>query len=160
MRKIHDLDAKDRQILALLEADGRRPNSDIARLTGLSAPTVAERIARLRDIGVITGFTVKIDPARVGLPVAAVVEFQPRASHDFESLQQIITHPAVRTCYRVTGSSLLTLVVRVPDSNALQDMLGLFIRYGETKTSVILVVDVEDRPLFADSLPVEASNLH
>ena len=35
MRRIHDLDAKDRQILALLEADGRRSNSDIARLTGL-----------------------------------------------------------------------------------------------------------------------------
>ena len=47
MRRVHDLDAKDREILALLEADGRRSNSDIARLTSLSAPTVAERMARL-----------------------------------------------------------------------------------------------------------------
>ena len=49
MRRLHDLDAKDREILALLELDGRRANSEIARLTSLSAPTVAERIARLRD---------------------------------------------------------------------------------------------------------------
>lgn len=144
-----DLDAKDRQILALLEADGRKSTSEIARLTNLSAPTVAERIARMRDIGVIKGFTVRIDAAKVGLPVAAIVEFQPRASYDTEALNSIIRHPAVRTCYRVTGSSLLVMLVRVPSSEALQDMLNQFIRHGETRTSVILVTDVEDRPLFA-----------
>ena len=144
-----DLDAKDRQILALLEADGRKSTSEIARLTNLSAPTVAERIARMRDIGVIKGFTVRIDAAKVGLPVAAIVEFQPRASYDTEALNSIIRHPAVHTCYRVTGSSLLVMLVRVPSSEALQDMLNQFIRHGETRTSVILVTDVEDRPLFA-----------
>lgn len=153
MRRLHDLDAKDRQILALLEADGRRSNSEIARLTHLSAPTVAERIARLRDIGVIRGFTVRIDPAKVGLPVSAVVEFQPRSMQDENALNAIIHHRAVRTCYRVTGSSFLTMVVRVPSSNALQDLLTEFIHYGDTKTAVILYIDAEDRPLFADSLP-------
>ena len=148
-----DLDSKDRQILALLEADGRRPTSEIARLTHLSAPTVAERIARLRDIGVIKGFGVKIDPAKVGLPVSAIVEFQPRSSSDNDAINAIIRHPAVRTCYRVTGSCFLTMLVRVPSSAALQDVLAQFIRYGETKTSLILVTDTEDRPLFADSLP-------
>jgi Lrp/AsnC family transcriptional regulator, leucine-responsive regulatory protein len=148
-----DLDAKDRQILALLEADGRRSTSDIARLTHLSAPTVAERIARLRDIGVIKGFSVKIDPAKVGLPVSAIVEFQPRSSSDNEAINSIIKHPAVRACYRVTGSCFLTMLVRVPSGAALQDVLAQFIRYGETKTALILVTDVEDRPLFADALP-------
>jgi Lrp/AsnC family leucine-responsive transcriptional regulator len=148
-----DLDAKDRQILALLEADGRRSTSEIARLTHLSAPTVAERIARLRDIGVIKGFTVKIDAAKVGLPVSAVVEFQPRASHDKEALKTIVNHPAVRTCYRVTGSSFLIMLVRVPSSGALQYMLDQFIRHGETRTSLILFTDAEDRALFADALP-------
>lgn len=152
-RRVHDLDAKDRHILALLEVDGRRSNSDIARLTNLSAPTVAERIARLRDIGVIKGFTVKIDAAKIGLPVSAVIEFQPRSSHNEETIREIVKNPAVRTCYRVTGSSLLTLIVRVPSSNALQDLLAHLIRYGETKTSVILLTDIEERPLFADALP-------
>ncbi|HJR82337.1 MAG TPA: Lrp/AsnC family transcriptional regulator [Sphingomicrobium sp.] len=148
-----DLDSKDRQILALLEADGRKSTSEIARLTHLSAPTVAERIGRLRDIGVIRGFGVKIDASKVGLPVSAVVEFQPRVSHDEDAISAVIKHPAVRTAYRVTGSSFLVLLVRVPTSAALQDMLAEFIRHGETRTSLILVTDVEDRPLFADSLP-------
>ena len=47
MRRTGDLDAKDREILALLEADARRSVSEIGRLTGLSPPTVTERIARL-----------------------------------------------------------------------------------------------------------------
>ena len=64
MRRVHDLDAKDREILALLEADGRRSSSEIARLTSLSAPTVAERIARLRDIGVIRGLLGRHQPGQ------------------------------------------------------------------------------------------------
>ena len=153
MRRVHDVDAKDHQILALLEADGRRSNSDIAKLTGLSAPTVAERIARLRDIGVIQGFTVRIDAAKVGLPVSAVIEFQPRSNRDLAAINSVINNPAVRTCYRVTGSSLLVLIVRVSSSAALQDLLDQIMPFGETKTSVILLIDIEDRPLFADALP-------
>jgi len=153
MRRVHDVDAKDHQILALLEADGRRSNSDIAKLTGLSAPTVAERIARLRDIGVIQGFTVRIDPAKVGLPVSAVIEFQPRSNRDLAAIDSVTSNPAVRTCYRVTGSSLLVLIVRVASSAALQDLLDQIMPFGETKTSVILLVDIEDRPLFSDALP-------
>lgn len=151
MRRIHDLDAKDRQILALLETDGRRSNSEIARLTSLSAPTVAERIARLRDIGVIEGFTVRINPARVGLPISAIIEFQPRSNNDFEGIATVCSNPAVFACHRVTGPSLLILMVRLADNAALTAMLQEFTRFGDTRTAVILSTEVEHRPIFADS---------
>ena len=151
MRRVHDLDAKDREILALLESDGRRSSSEIARLTSLSAPTVAERIARLRDIGVIQGFTVKINPSKVGLPISALIEFQPRANNDAEGIAAVCRHPAVHACYRVTGPSLLVLMVRVADNAALTEMLAEFTRHGDTKTAVILSTDIDQRPIFADS---------
>ena len=150
MRRVHDLDAKDREILALLETDGRRSSSEIARLTSLSAPTVAERIARLRDIGVIQGFTVKINPAKVGLPISALIEFQPRANNDVEGIAAVCRHPAVHACYRVTGPSLLVLMVRVADNAALTEMLAEFTRHGDTKTAVILSTDIDGRPIFAE----------
>ena len=84
---------------------------------------------------------------------SAVVEFQPRSNQDQAAINAVINNPAVRTCYRVTGSSLLTLVVRVSSSAALQDLLEQIMPLGETKTSVILLIDIEDRPLFADALP-------
>ena len=150
MRRLHDLDAKDREILALLETDGRRANSEIARLTGLSAPTVAERIARLRDIGVIRGFTVDIDPARIGLPISAIVEFQPRSNDDERAVAAVNNHPAVQCCYRVTGPSLLVLIVRVADNLALTRLLAEFTHFGDTKTAVILSVESENCYYFAD----------
>jgi Lrp/AsnC family leucine-responsive transcriptional regulator len=151
MRRVHDLDAKDREILALLEVDGRRSTSEIARLTSLSAPTVAERIARLRDIGVIQGFTVRINPVKVGLAISAIIEFQPRANNDFEAITTVCQHPAVYACYRVTGPSLLVLMVRLADNAALTTMLQEFSKFGDTKTSVILSTDLEEQPIFANS---------
>jgi Lrp/AsnC family leucine-responsive transcriptional regulator len=120
MRRTHDLDAKDREILALLEEDARRSNSEIARLTSLSAPTVAERIARLRDIGVIKGFTARLDPPRVGLPVGAIIEFRPNTMSDNEAALYVRRFPQIRDCYRVTGSALLILIARVPDNEGLR----------------------------------------
>lgn len=154
MRRVHDLDTKDREILALLETDGRRSSSEIARLTQLSAPTVAERIARLRDIGVIQGFGVKISATKVGLPISAIIEFQPRANNDAEAIAAVCSHPAVHAGYRVTGPSLLVLMVRVADNAALTAMLQEFTRFGDTKTSVILSTEIDDKPLFADSTPL------
>jgi Lrp/AsnC family leucine-responsive transcriptional regulator len=157
MRRVHDLDAKDREILALLETDGRRSSSEIARLTSLSAPTVAERIARLRDIGVIEGFTVRINPAKVGLPISAIIEFQPRANNDSEAIATVCRHPAVHACYRVTGPSLLVLMVRLADNLALTTMLHEFSQFGETKTAVILSTDLADRPIFTETSPRSAA---
>lgn len=149
MRRTQDLDAKDRQILALLESDARRSNSDIARLTGLSAPTVAERIARLRDIRVIRGFTTRIDPARVGLGVGAVIEFRPHTLTDHEAVELARRFAQVRDCYRVTGDALLILIVRVPDNDGLRNLLEELYKYGETRSAVILLTEFERRPLFA-----------
>jgi len=101
-------------------------------------------------IGVIRGFTVDIDPARIGLPISAIVEFQPRSNDDERAVAAVNSNPAVQSCYRVTGPSLLMLIVRVADNAALTRLLAEFTHYGDTKTAVILSVESEDRPFFAD----------
>ena len=149
MRRTHDLDAKDRQILGLLESDARRSNSDIARITNLSAPTVAERIARLRDIGVIKGFTTRIDAAKVGLPVSAIIEFRPHTMTDMEAIDFVTRFTQIRDCYRVTGNALLVLHVRVADNDGLKALLADLYKQGETRTSVVLHTEVDRRPIFS-----------
>ena len=158
MRKEYELDRYDKEILALLEEDARRTNSDIARLVGLSPATVGERIARLRDVGVIQRFSIKIDPARLGYSVAAIVEFEPNSRYDDNSVRAVAEHPAVRSCYKVTGKALLILLVRVRDSTELNSALLEFNRFGQTHTSVILSSELEDRPWFTDDWgnPMEA----
>ncbi len=151
MRRAHDLDAKDREILALLELDSRRPNSEVARLTGLSAPTVAERIARLRDIGVIRGFGVRIDSARIGLPVTAIVEFRPYSQDPEQAVRMVSSYPWVRDCFRVTGQAFLMFSARVPNHEVLNTMLDALSHHGETRTSIVLQTEFRDRPYFAET---------
>jgi Lrp/AsnC family leucine-responsive transcriptional regulator len=59
------------ELLGALVADARTSIADLARLVGLSSPSVSERIRRLEEAGVIEGYTVKINPKTLGLPLAA-----------------------------------------------------------------------------------------
>jgi Lrp/AsnC family transcriptional regulator for asnA, asnC and gidA len=66
------LDELDRMILRLLREDGRRSNADIARITGVSQPTVRQRLDRLVDSGAAY-VTVRINPAAIGFPLDALI---------------------------------------------------------------------------------------
>lgn len=154
MRRSQDLDRIDREILRLLEADARTPNSEISRQVGISAVTVADRIARLRDIGLIKRFTVDLDPGQLGFGTAALVHFEPRSSYGSEDVRKAVTHPAVRACYKITGDALLLLLLRVRDSGELNNVLVELNEIGRTHSSLILTSELDWRPWFGD-WPVE-----
>jgi hypothetical protein len=96
------------------------------------------------------GRTYNIDPARIGLPISAIIEFQPRSNDDERAVTAINSNPAVQCCFRVTGPTLLVLIVRVADNVALTKLLAEFTHYGDTKTAVILSTELENRFFFAD----------
>lgn len=149
-RRTQDLDPIDRQILAILEVDARLPTAEIARAVGLTGPATADRIARMRDKGIITGFTVRLDPMQLGLNISAIVEFGAYSNADAVGIAAVVGHPAVRSCYKVTGPGLLILVVHASDGEELHDILLDFSRHGTTKTSIILSADLADLPFFAE----------
>lgn len=150
MRRKHDLDAIDRRILAMLEVDARVPTAEIARTVGVSSPTVAERIARMRDTGLIQAFTVRLDPGGLGLNVSAIVEFTPHSNADGSGLAAVVGHPSVRSCYKVTGPSMLVMLLQVEDGAELHNALLDFAKHGETRTSVVLSSELENLPHFAE----------
>ena len=150
VRRTHNIDEIDREILAILEADARRPVSDIARAVGVSGPTAAERIARMRDKGVIRGFTVKLDAGELGMNISAFVEFEPHSNADADGIAAVVGHPAVRSCFKVTGPALLILIVNARDGSELHNVLLDFAKHGSTRTAVILSSDLADMPYFAD----------
>jgi len=150
VRRTHNVDEIDCQILAILEADARRPVSEIAREVGVSGPTTAERIARMRDKGIIRGFTVKLDAGELGMNISAFVEFEPHSNADADGIEAVVAHPAVRSCYKVTGPALLILIVNARDGGELHNVLLDFSKHGSTKTAVILPSDLADMPYFAD----------
>jgi len=71
------LDALDTRILSALAADARTPMRELAQKIGLSAPSTTERVRRLESAGVIEGYTVRVNPDAIGLPLAAILRIRP-----------------------------------------------------------------------------------
>jgi Lrp/AsnC family leucine-responsive transcriptional regulator len=73
----NDIDAIDQRIIEALARNARMPLKELAEAAGLSSPSAAERLRRLEERGVVTAFTVDVDPAALGYPLQAIVRVRP-----------------------------------------------------------------------------------
>ena len=144
------LDATNRRILAVLTDDARISISELARRVGMSAPAVRDRVARLEQAGVIRGYRVEIDPAAVGLPVAAWVRVRPGPGQLRKVADLAARSPQVSECHRVTGDDCFLLKVHGPSIADLESVLDAFLMFGQTTTAIVVATPVEPR---APSLP-------
>jgi DNA-binding Lrp family transcriptional regulator len=125
-KDVRSLDDVDRELLALLEADGRMPNNALAERAGIAPSTCLARVRRLREIGAIRGFHADVDPAWIGRPIQAMIAVRIRSdARDAigkfaESLAGI---PAVRDVYFVSGSYDFLLHVAAADVADLRSMI-------------------------------------
>ena len=141
------MDLLDRKIIAALEVDGRLTHAELGRRFGVSGPAIAERIARLMDTGVIVGFRAVVNPSAFGLGQEAIVEFTPLGP-DFErSVERVIKRPEIKQAFRVTGGAFLVLLVRVSSTEHLNELLLMISTCGQTRTSVVLRTEIENRPI-------------
>lgn len=147
------MESLDRQILSHLAADGRMSFADLGRRVGLSTSAVHQRVKRLEDRGVITGYRAVIDHAEVGLPLTAlisVVPFDPSSPDDIPDrlahIEQIVS------CWSVAGDENYVLLVRVPTPQDLEALLAQIRADGScsTNTTVVLSTPWEAR---SDALP-------
>src|SRR5476649_1889102 len=73
---IPTMDKYDRMLLSALLENARASYAELARKVNLSAPAVAERVAKLEACGVITGYQAKVDLSKIGLPIQCVIELR------------------------------------------------------------------------------------
>jgi Lrp/AsnC family leucine-responsive transcriptional regulator len=141
------VDDVDLALLAQLQWDPRMPMAELGRRIEMSAPAVTERVQRLERLGVITGYRLEIDPAALGLPVAAFVRIRP-APGQLQRLSELARSiPQVVECHRITGEDCFLLKVHVKAVEALEEVLDRFLLYGQTTTSVLQSSPVPSRPL-------------
>jgi Lrp/AsnC family leucine-responsive transcriptional regulator len=114
--KITELDEIDRDILSLLERDGRTSYMELARAVGLSANATADRVRRLFSLGVIESVRAGLSPDALGLQVSAFIDVKlrsERAADDFE--HALADVPGIVECALTTGSFDFTLRVACRD---------------------------------------------
>ncbi len=132
------LDSVGWAILCELQNDARMPYAEIGRRVGLSAPAVMERVRRLEEAGIITGYHAHVDVTRLGRPLVAVLRL--RFPHgDYGDVREIaIACPEVLSCDHVTGDDCFLIKVAVASTQALENLIAKFGRYGQTTTSLVL----------------------
>ncbi|HVC03785.1 MAG TPA: Lrp/AsnC family transcriptional regulator [Candidatus Acidoferrales bacterium] len=131
------LDHVDRKIIGELVADGRTPLAALARRVHLSPPAVSERVARLEEAGVITGYRAVIDPRALGYQLTAIVRVRPAPGQLHRIPELALQIPEVGECHRITGEDCFYLKVHLRSIDELTSLLDRFLAYGETTTSII-----------------------
>jgi DNA-binding Lrp family transcriptional regulator len=122
-RSAAPVDPIDRRLIELLRADGRCSVNELAQRAGISRANAYQRVGRLRTGGVITGFTVRTDPRRLGLSVAALLI----VNADQRSWRQVLGElrhlPGAWYVALTAGSFDFVVLVRVADVETLRDVV-------------------------------------
>jgi DNA-binding Lrp family transcriptional regulator len=117
------LDAVDRALLAALRADGRQSMRELAARTGIARASAYTRVARLRDAGVITGFTAVVDPARAGRPLAAYIHLRVRQQAWKTLRERLLALDGVEHAAQVSGDFDVIVLVRTSGAAALRELV-------------------------------------
>ena len=139
------IDDVDRQLLNALVENARTSNAELARLVGLSAPSVAERIKRLEEAGVIAGYSASINPQALGLPIAAWLRVRPIPGELRRVAQILRDMPEIVECDRITGDDCFIARAHVRSVSNLEAVIDKLISYAMTNTSIIQSSPVERR---------------
>ena len=131
------LDATDLRLLEELQQDARTSLAELGRRVGLSAPAVGERLRRLEEDGVITGYRAEVDPRRLGLSLGVQIRVRP-APRNLKPVAELARQAAeVVECHRVTGDDCYVLTAYVRDVTHLEELIDQFAAYGQTTTAVM-----------------------
>ena len=132
------LDSIHKKILKALESNARISNTQIANIVGISSPAVAERIKKMEDYSVISGYHAKINPRMLGFGLRALITVRAFMGRLKPFLHKIKTYSEVINCYRITGNENIVMEVVFMDQRHLEKFIDELIGYGETKTQIIL----------------------
>lgn len=120
------LDRIDRQILELLQNDGRMTNVELAERVGLTAPPCLRRVRALEEQGAIKGYHAELDSATLGYPITvfALVSLRSQAEADLTAFEQHVAKiPEIRECHMLNGEIDFILKIVAVDLKAFQEIL-------------------------------------
>jgi len=149
----------DREIVRLLAADGRMSYTDLGKATGLSTSAVHQRVKRLEQQGVITGYQAQLDHTAIGFPLTAFVSITPiEASHPDNYPDLLADITAIESCWSVAGEESYILKVRTATPADLEALLARIraVANVTTRTTIALSTPFENRTLLTQEVEDEA----
>jgi Lrp/AsnC family leucine-responsive transcriptional regulator len=130
-------DAINLRLLAELQRDARLSLAELGRRVGLSSPAVADRLKRLEDEGVITGYRADVNPRALGYSLGVIVRIRPAPRQIAAVAQLARDTPEAVECHRVTGDDCYVMTAYVRDVEHLEQLIDQFTPYGQTTSSIM-----------------------
>ena len=143
------MDTTDRKLIEALRANARASYAELGRLVGLSGPSVTDRVNRLEQTGVISGYHARVDPAALGYGVTALVGvlLSDAADHD-DVARRLRDVQEIEDCWFIAGDETFVAKVRTMDVAGLEQLIGRLMRIrgvARTRTTVVLSTKWEQR---------------
>ena len=143
------LDKIDKQLLRLLQQNGRATISSLSEAVELSMPAVSERVKRLETSGIIQKFTTLLNPSLVDKQLLALIQIGfDQQKHADMFVDFVADEKDIRECYRITGNYEYTLKVQTSNTSTLEQLLTrIKAQEGVNKThSIVVLSSILDRP--------------
>lgn len=146
------LDATDREILRLLQDDGRISNAEIARRVDMAPSAIYERIRKLEERDVIQDYTALLDPQALGFGLVAFVRIEAaEGARPDDFIGPLADLAEVMELHRVVGEDCFFLKVRVRDTDelatVLDEKIAVLPAVAATRTTIALSTPKETRSL-------------
>ncbi len=141
------------RVLVALQEDARVSFSALGRKVGLSAPAVAERVRRMEEAGIITGYQPRLALDALGRPIAALIRVSTPEEHSGRVKALARELSEVLECHHLTGSDSFIVKVAVASVAHLEAVIESFGRYGTPTTALILSSPVAGRTIAGPPVP-------
>lgn len=150
------MDATDQRILNLLQAEARMTLREIGERVNLTPPSVSERIHKLEDEGIIQGYSIAINRAKIGYAVAGYILASPEPAKYNAFCAFCEKQPAITEHHHLIGTYNALLRFSVRDTDELDALLSVIKTFGDSRTSVELKTffHTKDLPLCEEPEPV------
>jgi len=139
------LDELDWHLLRELQADGRLSFKELARRVHLSPPAVAERVRRLEQSGVVTGYAAQVDAARTGQPLLAFIQLRCRLGSCLLKTTSSEDYPELVEVHKLSGEFCTMLKVRAMSLEHMEGLIERLGSHGEMHTHIVLSTQYEGR---------------
>ena len=137
------MDKINQQILTALQENGRISFADLGKIVHLSAPATAERVKKLEEAGIISGYRATINVERLGYPIEAMIQAKIFLGQEAAFIKLAKSRDEIIECYNVTGDKAFLLKVIIPTMSKLDALLEEFSMISETNTMVVLSHTIE-----------------
>lgn len=146
MEQIRVIDHIDRRLLALLQSDARIGYQELGESVGLSAPAAYQRVRKLEESGVLTGYHAAVQPAAVGFQIVAFLRVAPSATTDVRRIEETWKAlPEVAECHRLTGAVGYVLKLRLRKLADLEEHTDALRRAGCAVTAEVALATPFER---------------